>query len=874
MNKRILLVGALILPGFIYAQTYKVKSDSVKKQDLSLAGIIDLSDLNDEMQDDEGTGSQEINTTVLTSHDAYINNAGYNLSQFRFRLRGYNNHYEETFINGMPFNDQLRGVFNYSSIGAMNNITRNGDKTNYTMPGTFTFGSIGGSGNILMRAGDYGRGGQTTLSYTNRNYNIRAMAHASTGLSKDGWALTALIGGRYSNEGNVKGTFYRNFSYALLLEKQFNNGRHRLNFTTFGSPVVRGQQNGSMQEVYNLTGDNLYNSNWGYQNGKKRNSRVVKAIDPTAILSYEGKLSKNVTLNTGASFHFGKYGKSALGWYNGADPRPDYYRNLPSYYRAGYEQKVLEGMDPNSSELQGYLKGAEYLEELWRSGDKSFTQVNWDRMIDANRNNVRYGDGSAVYMVEERRSDLYETALNATLNAKLNAHNKVTVGLMGRNTISHQYKKVDDLLGANYLLDIDKYSERDFPGDLTQCQKDLRHPNRRVTEGGIFDYDFKLHVNSVRGWVNNQYSRGHLEGYYGMQLTHTDFFRDGKMQNGHNPNNSYGVGKHHTFTDLMAKAGFTYKINGSHLLQFNTMYGQEAPLANDAYVFANYTDETADGLKSNRLFHADASYIFSTPKFSGRLSAYNTSFFDLQERSIYYWNGATLLTQILTGVHKVHRGIEAALTYRMNEHWSFDAAGTLSQYYYANNPNGQFSVNNGKSLSDYNFAEHERVYMKHVKVGGAPQIAGTLGARYFINYWFLGAHLNFISHNYIQATPARRTSSMYAGNSKTQSPIVAPENPDYIPYYNELYNSYRKFTDQERFGSAATIDLSIGKMFYVGRNQSINLNFAFNNITNRKNIKTGGYEQARTDLKRPNLFANKYFYMQGFNCYLNVSYKF
>ena len=95
--------------------------------------------------------------------------------------------------------------------------------------------------------------------------------------------MTALLGGRYSDEGNIQGTFYRNVAYALLLEKRFRNDRHRLTFTTFGSPVIRGQQSGSIQEVYDLTGNNLYNANWGYQNGKKRNSRVVRAIDPTAF---------------------------------------------------------------------------------------------------------------------------------------------------------------------------------------------------------------------------------------------------------------------------------------------------------------------------------------------------------------------------------------------------------------------------------------------------------------------------------------------------------------------------------------------------------------------------------------------------------------
>lgn len=211
----------------------------------------------------------------------------------RFRTRGYENIYSQTYINGVPFNDQLRGVFNFSSIGAINDFTRNGDAINYSQPGQFAFGSIGGGENIRMRAGDYGHGGKATLTYTNRNYWMRAMMSYHTGLSDKGWAFSALVGGRYSNEGVIDGTFYRNFSYALMLEKRWGN-THSLTLTTFGSPVCRGQQGGTVQEVYDLTGNNLYNPNWGYQNGKKRNARVVQSFDPTTVLAHEWNLSRDI----------------------------------------------------------------------------------------------------------------------------------------------------------------------------------------------------------------------------------------------------------------------------------------------------------------------------------------------------------------------------------------------------------------------------------------------------------------------------------------------------------------------------------------------------------------------------------------------------
>ena len=107
--------------------------NSHPQEDLSLVGVVDASVFDADGEDGSNDASQDINTTVLTAHDIYLNTAAYQLSPMRFRNRGYSNIYEETYINGMPFNDQLRGVFNYASIGAMNILTRHGDQTNNAM---------------------------------------------------------------------------------------------------------------------------------------------------------------------------------------------------------------------------------------------------------------------------------------------------------------------------------------------------------------------------------------------------------------------------------------------------------------------------------------------------------------------------------------------------------------------------------------------------------------------------------------------------------------------------------------------------------------------------------------------------------------------
>lgn len=142
--------------------------------------MVQLSMAADDLLDDDNESfDQNIAAKIILSNDVYVNKIGYQLSQFRFRLRGYNNRYEQKYINGVHFNDQLRGVFNYASIGAINDLTRNGDQDNAMDASTFTFGSIGGSENINMRASTFAKGAKATATYTNRNYYSRGIDRKS-----------------------------------------------------------------------------------------------------------------------------------------------------------------------------------------------------------------------------------------------------------------------------------------------------------------------------------------------------------------------------------------------------------------------------------------------------------------------------------------------------------------------------------------------------------------------------------------------------------------------------------------------------------------------------------------------------------------------
>ena len=314
-----------------------------------------------ELEDEEGN-TQAVGTLTGATDDPFYQAASYDFSIMRFRQRGYNTEYTSTSINGINFNDAVRGRFNYSMIGGMNQAFKNKSIGVGLDPTSYAFGEIGGANNISTYAKDYAPGFRGSVAYTNGNYRWRGMVTYSTGLNPHGWALTLSAVGRYADEGIIPGSFYQSAGYFIAAQKVFSP-QHSLAITTFGAPTRRASNSAVVQEAYDLAGSNLYNANWGWQDGKKRNARVVESFDPTVLINWIWKPSMNTTLNTGAAFHKSFYSSSALSWYNAPDPRPDYFRDLPSYQT---DESV-----------------AAFYTDLWQNGD-DMRQINWDKLYQAN----------------------------------------------------------------------------------------------------------------------------------------------------------------------------------------------------------------------------------------------------------------------------------------------------------------------------------------------------------------------------------------------------------------------------------------------------------------------------------------------------------
>ncbi|MBR2166014.1 MAG: carboxypeptidase regulatory-like domain-containing protein [Paludibacteraceae bacterium] len=542
----------------------------------------------EEMMDDEGR-TQSQASTASASTDVFNSTTSFGWSTSRYRNRGYQSNVENYYIEGLNFNSQERGNFNYSAMGGLNDASRYKEVLNPMEATNFTFGGIGQSTNYLMGASRYAQGWKVGAAGTNRNYKARVNATYSSGIMANGWAVTAQLAYRFSpyidNKGIIgEGIKYYSLGYFLTAEKIWD--RARLKLITFGAPTERGQNAAVTQEVYNLVGTNNYNPYWGYQNGKVRNSRIVKSYDPTAIASFEYKVDEQRKIKAAAGYHYSMYSNSALNYYNAPDPRPDYYRNLPSAMwdgqivnpNANVKHSEVQLADENgvhypwgvfignvySNGITGNYLGEGFsgedgnligpsvdwnqynqLVNLWKSRDNKTTQIDWESLYAANyANNINNPTGSARYMLERRHNDIQEASASFLYERKTE-HLRMIIGGEGKFSQGIHYKTIDDLLGANQWIDIDAFADRDIKELATNSgftQSDIANVRKNDIAADYdnvikdtkrrFGYNYRMNMGTAKLWFQHEWTFHDVDLYYAARLTYSMMQRSTDMING------------------------------------------------------------------------------------------------------------------------------------------------------------------------------------------------------------------------------------------------------------------------------------------------------------------------------------------------------
>ncbi len=798
-------------------------------------------------------GSIMQSSLLTSSRNPFLSAAGYTFSTARFNRRGYDSPYRTQYLNGVPMNDLNSGYGVWSLWGGLNDVTRNQTNGDSFEPLETGFGSIGMSNDLEIRASKMRTQKRVTYSNSNRTYTNRMMATYSTGELPNGWSLGLSLSRRFGNglHSYARGVHYDAWGYMLALEKRLGD-YNSLGLIAFGAPTKRGVASGSTQEAYDLAGSNFYNPNMGRQGGEWRNAREKSNHEPVIQLTHYFKMpNQKFKLNTSLSYRFGYNIYSALNWYNAPDPRPDYYRNLPSYFTdmapAGKE-------DPQTAGLYA---------ELWKT-DPNTRYINWDRLYAINRQNsaplynskgeLLANGNRALYMIDLRHTDQKEFAGATSLNWELTDWLRLNGGLNYRHNETHYYSEVGDLLGANYVYDIDKFAERDFGGTPDKYQMDLNNPDHIAVQGDKFGNNYKAYTERYQSWLNLKYKFSHIDAYTAFSFTQTNVYRKGLQRRGLFPKNSYGKSDELRFLDFGVKAGLTYKINGRHYIVLNAGYVEQAPNFRNIFISPRTRNTHVGNIKSERLMSVDLSYAVRLPWLRGQVTLFASQVKDKSKTMSFYDDAAAAFSNYsLTGIATRNIGAELGFEAKLTPTLSLNTALAFGQYQYDSNPDFIQTIDNSEKI-----LAHDKVYWKGLQASGTPQTAASVGMTYRAPwYGMFGFNANYFDRNYISMNPTLRTE---LGRATFDDKVINPE----------------------KLKGGFTLDLFLGYSYRITHGKYIRFNLSINNVLNNKNLHSGGYEQLRvrtqrddngnTQLYKP--FASKYFYSYGTTYFFNTSFQF
>ncbi|MDR0437248.1 MAG: carboxypeptidase regulatory-like domain-containing protein [Bacteroidales bacterium] len=813
--------------------------------------IADITSLESESSDYVQSGP----TLLGASQDAFTSIANFKWRETRFKARGYDWNLGQTYLNGLLMNDANTGNAPFSLWGGLNDAMRNSESTSGMQPTNYAAGNVNGLTNISTRASSIRRGYSINYASSGESYAHRLGVTWSGEIADD--LYLALAGSvRYSSADNplnwTTGTFYQGASYFIGLEKRFNF-RESLALTVLGAPIKRGVSAAAVQEVYDMLDDPYYNPNWGFQDGKIRNARMRNSHEPVIMLDYTNRISNRLRLQTAASYRFGKNGYTALDWFDAPDPRPDYYRYLPSYFSNNplKEMEVREG---------------------WLS-DPNVRHINWDGLYNVNyNNNVNLSNVTingqqnqsiknerrSKYAVQNRRADQHDINLGVTANSIITDVLKINGGLSYRWNRTEYFNEMYDLLGGQFWLDVDQFAERDFPNNDSVIQNDLNNPNRVIRKGDKYGHNYYAFTQTGGAWAIANVIFGQFDGYFGGDIGFTSFYREGLMKKGLFPDNSYGKSETLSFLSYTAQAGGNYQITGNHIVSANVNYSQRAPYFRDAFISPRTRNTVVEDLEPEKIFAVDASYTVRMSNVKARLNGFFTQIHDRSKVMTFYDDFYRAMSNFaLSGVSQRHMGVEFGADVYVWNGFSLKGAVAYGDYIYNSNPYLTQTIDNSNEI----LAENQRVYWSGMYVAGTPQLATNFGVEYRApRNWWAGVDLNYYNYSYIDMNPLRRTQDV-----------------------EDAAADWFQMTYQEKFNPGFVLNANFGTWKSINRKYNLGIMLSINNILNNQTMQSGGFEQSRLQRERDedgrfwenySPFPSKYYFMNGTSYFLNVFLRF
>ena len=650
-------------------------------------------------------GGQEFPEILKSTPGVYVTKDGGGFGDAKINMRGFQSANVAVMVNGVPVNDMEWGGVYWSNWAGLSDVTRSMQTQRGLGASKISAPSVGGSVNIVTNGIDAKKGGTFSFGVGNDGlYNLSLSL--STGLTKNGWAMSILAAKRWG-DGYIQGTNFEGYNWFVNISKRIND-RHQLSLTAFGAPQKHGQRNAlndgltiaEWQKAKNFMGEKdmyRYNASYGFdKNGKQRYSSFNEYHKPQISLNPQWQIDYKSSLSTALYMSIGR--------------------------GSGYSGQGRTSADRNA------WKGTNYgiLNTTFRNPDGTFA---YDKIQELNAASI---DGSRMVMSKSNNNHMWYGLLSTYTN-QITPSLELSAGVDVRYYIGEHNNEIIDLYDGKYFIDDNSRRNVKASDNIAAADPTWQYEKLQVGDKVYRDYDGHVHQEGV--FAQLEWTRNKLNAFVSGSISNTGYWRYDRFYY----DAEHAESDHVNFLGYTVKGGANYNITDKHNVFANLGYISRAPFfSGGAFLQSTTSNVTNPDPLNERVFSAELGYGFRSGIFTANLNAYYTLWMDKSfVRSTQMSNGDYARIN-LGGVDARHMGIELDFSLRPTRWMDITGMLSLGNWIWDSNTKGYIYDSQGQPMTaalDGTVAsgimadDHAWLFLKQkgIKVGGSAQTTGAIG---------------------------------------------------------------------------------------------------------------------------------------------------
>ena len=674
-------------------------------------------------------GNQELPEVLKTTPGVWATKDGGGFGDAKINIRGFKSSNTATMVNGVPVNDMEWGGIYWSNWSGLGDVISSMQVQRGLGATIISSPSFGGTINMITKGLDAKKGGTAWYGLGNDN-SMNYGISFSTGLMKNGWALT-FLGSRKTGDGYIQGTEFEQYNYFLNISKRIND-KNQISLTVTGAPQThykRNSNDGLSIEEWQTVGNYMpkgqayrYNPTYGFGlNGERKSSQYNVYNKPVMMLNHVWQINHKSSLSSVLYASIGSgYGSSGQGAQIGTGTSTYY-----SYWYGSSNGKL----NWNTIEDNGVTYSL-------RHGNGMFA---YDQIQLMNQNSTK---GSLMVMSNSVNNHKWFGGVSNYKN-ELTDNLSITAGVDVRYYYGEHTNEISDLYNGAYFIDSYRSASNNLRTFANEADK-LAYQNKKLGVGDVVYRDWDSRI-----WQEGVYAQAEYQAFdkkLNLVLAGAANLNTYTRYENFYANEADKKSPSKTFFAGNVKAGANYNIDRNNNVFVNGGYITRAPyLQYGVFVSPANSNAINPNPKNEKVEAVEVGYEYHSPKFTAQLNGYYTMWKDrtlIATGTLEYENDR--YTATMNGVDSRYMGLELNFVYKPTKWFELSGMFAYADNTWQNDPVGYYYNSQGQALASLGsrnepaaittpFAEdhiYATINQKGIKVGGSAQTTGAIGVQF------------------------------------------------------------------------------------------------------------------------------------------------